>query len=298
MSRVGPGATRRERFLELDESIHYRCTVRARPGSHKSRGAARHPRRPARGNYHRAHARWVPTERTTVDVDDDTGTRRPPTLHHGRRQAGRGLRRHRLQRAQPPRPGQRHHPRPRARGHRGAAVRPQRLRPAAARGDHPDRRRHRARHRQPVLHRGRPRRRGPAGRRRVHAHAQLVRRGPRARGPVPAAVRGARRAGRHGHAVRRLAGRPAGPAGPRHRRGPARHHVPGRRHLLGRGRRRARRRPGRRAPGQPRAHPHRVHQRAADHQAVRRPPRGRARRARRRRARPRRRRSSRSPSAR
>ena len=39
----------------------------------------------------------------------------------------------------------------------------------------------------------------------------VLRRGPRARGPVPAAVRGARRAGRHGHAVRRVAGRTCSP---------------------------------------------------------------------------------------
>ena len=94
---------------------------------------------------------------------------------------------HRLQRAQPPRPGQRRDPRAGRAGHGRPRLRPQRGRPAAAGRPQPHHRLRHARRRQPVLHR---RRAGHRARRRgggpVGLHLQQRQLG-RARGRLPRA---------------------------------------------------------------------------------------------------------------
>jgi hypothetical protein len=118
--------------------------------------------------------------------------------HQGGRAAGARLRRHREQRAQPPRDRLARHPRTRLRRHQGARLRPQRGGPQPARGPQPHGRPRRARRLQPVLRGRRPRRRG-GGRRARHDGGAVQQRGrPGARTPPPRPARTAAGA-RHPH---------------------------------------------------------------------------------------------------
>ena len=113
----------------------------------------------------RPRGRWgrAATYSEAPPSDGRESRTREERLREGRRGACRGLPRDRLQRAQPPRPGQRDHPRPGRGRDARARLRPQRVGPDAAHRHQPDPRLRHARRREPVLHR---RRHGHGGRRR------------------------------------------------------------------------------------------------------------------------------------
>ena len=280
-----------ERFqLDAQTVGDGRHTVKSRP--RRDRPDARSPRRREVGSY---------------GVDTFQARRRPIAMAASVKDvaaaAGVSLG-HRLQRAQPARPGQRRHPGPGGAGDGRARLRPQRVAPASC----------------------------APGRSRTLAYVMLDATNPfftdvaagieeaaeqpdllavpvqqrparRAREHLPRPARAAARAGHPGHP-----GRPASPpcstsSAPRH---PGRHrrpHPSPERPLHGRGRRRARRPARRRAPARPRPRADRLHRRARAHRPGARPSRRRPRRrsaeAGRARRRPRRaRRPTRSPSPR
>ena len=190
--------------------------------------------------------------------------------HEGRGEPGRRGRRHRLERAEPSRPGPAAHPGPR-RGRDGAArLHPERIRPPAPGWPQPLPRAGRARRDQPVLHRGRARRRGLRPGRGLRRDLVQLRRGRRQGAQVPARARGAAGA-RHPHHPGPRPGTRAAPD-PRagHSRGAARPAGFGR-PVLGRRRRPPRRGDRGQPPARARAPPHRPGQRAGRDPPVRRP---------------------------
>ena len=190
--------------------------------------------------------------------------------HERRGDPGGGCCRHGLQRAEPSGSGPAADPRAGGGGDGTARVHPQRLGAPAPGGPQPVPRARRPGRDEPVLHRGRARRRGLRPGRGLRRDPLQLRRGRTQGAPVPAGPGGAAGTRHPHHAGARPGAGAARHPGPRHAGGAARPAGSGRA-VLGRGRRPAGRRARGRAPARAGPPAHRARQRPAGDPAVRGP---------------------------